>query len=88
MKWIGDPSGWHGLAKPEGGTQPDWTTRSGQYTHAYPQREAKLDAPLDQALLDHWSKVLPVELREPAAGMSVDGNFSRDEALRTLHRPR
>lgn len=85
VQWIGSLGGWHGLAKPEGGTHPEWTTRFGQYAYAYPQHEANLDAPLDEALLKRWREILPEKMREMAAGISVDGRLTRGDALRTLH---
>lgn len=85
VQWIGSLGGWHGLAKPEDGKHPDWTTRFGQYAYAYPQHEASLDVPLDEAVSSRWRNVLPEAARPMLDSLLAEG-ATRGEALRAIHR--
>ncbi len=83
VQWMGTLGGWHGLARPEGGSHPDWTTRFGQYAEPYPGHAAELDRPADEALLARWREVLPAErhaMLDPATALGK----TRGELLREL----
>jgi hypothetical protein len=84
VQWIGTLGGWHGLAKPEDGVHPEWTTRFGQYCEPYPNHQADLESPLDEVLLTRWREILPEAKRAVLKSAAATAR-TRGELLRTLH---
>ncbi len=83
VQWIGALGGWHGLARPEGGVHPEWTTRFGQYCEPYPHHQVELEKPVDEALLLRWREILP-EPESAALDAATATAGTRGELLRAL----
>lgn len=84
VQWIGALGGWHGLVKPRDGVHPDWTTRFGQYCEPFPDHQADLESPINDALLARWREVLPEAKRSLLESASATAR-TRGELLRVLH---
>lgn len=85
VQWLGTLGGWHGLKKPGDGTEVRWTSTFGQYAEVYPDHDASLAEPVDEALLAHWRALVPKEVREKAGALKADGRLTRGEVVRSLH---
>lgn len=85
VQWLGTLGGWHGLKKPAEGTKVRWTSTFGQYAGAYPDHEAALEEPIDEALLARWLTLVPVAVREKAGDLKADRKLTRGEVVRVLY---
>jgi hypothetical protein len=85
VQWLGTLGGWHGLKKPAEGTKVRWTSTFGQYAGAYPDHEAALEEPIDEALLARWLTLVPVAIRQKAGDLIADRKLTRGEVVRVLY---
>ena len=88
VQWIGTLGGWHGLKKSAGETKVRWTSTFGQYAEAYPDHEAALSEPIDEALLALWLTLVPESVRGKAKDLKADGKLTRGEVVRALYERR
>jgi hypothetical protein len=85
VQWLGTLGGWHGLKKPEEGTKVRWASTFGQYAEAYPDHDASLAEPIDEALLARWLELVPAVIREKAKDLKADSGLTRREVVRSLY---
>jgi hypothetical protein len=85
VQWLGTLGGWHGLKKPDEGTKVRWTSTFGQYAEAYPDLEAGLGEPVDEARLARWLELVPAVTREKAKDLVADGKLTRGDVVRALY---
>ena len=65
-----------------------WTSTFGQYAEAYPDHEAALSEPIDEALLALWLTLVPESVRGKAKDLKADGKLTRGEVVRALYERR
>ncbi|MEZ0277493.1 MAG: FAD-dependent oxidoreductase, partial [Roseimicrobium sp.] len=88
VQWLGMLGGLHGFHKPEGENKPLWKSLFGQYSLPYALHEAELDKPIDEALLQRWTALLPEGVRAKAAALSLkaDGKTTRGDVIRAWYK--
>lgn len=80
-QYFGTRGFFHDLADPKTPAKPRGGT-TGQWGGAYPQHEAGVGVPIDEALAARWAKLAGVEL---ADGLKADGKLTRGEFLNRLY---
>jgi hypothetical protein len=88
VQWMGMLGGLHGFHKPEGENKPLWQSLFGQYSKPYPLHEVELAKPMDEALLQRWTSLLPESARVKATALALkaDGKTTRGDVIRAWYK--
>jgi hypothetical protein len=81
-QWLAQRGGFHRTHTPKDGKQPEWKKLFGQYCHAYPLHEARLDDPMDDTTYANWVRLCPPGAVEPHFPV----NGTRGGCLRDLYK--